>query len=153
MSIVNAVEGWAAVLRRFPANHPAHGAASFTEVWTINPDAGFTPPCALVVAIEPISDNPAGLMDFAEYDLVTQIMLSLNTRSNSDRGQELFPTYWDAIKLAALSDYSLGGTVTRQSMVGRPPTPATFQHHGTEYVGFEFALRVTVVSRGPAGLR
>lgn len=134
-------------------DHPAPGRAAFTEVWTINPAAGFTPPCALVVAVEPVSDNPSGLMDFAEYDLVTQIMLSLDTYSHRDRGQLLFPAYWDAIKTAALSDYTLGATVTRQSMVGRPPTPATFTHRGTEYVGFEFALRVTVVSAGPTGLR
>ena len=38
--------------------------------------------------------------------------------------------------------------MTRQSMVGRGVAPAVFEHNGTPYVGFEFALRVTVASAG-----
>ena len=127
--------------------------AAFTDVKTFNPVEGFAPPFAMVLAIQPVSDNPAGLFDMAEYDLVTQVILSLGTGSQIDRGQELFPTYWDAIKEGALSDYTLGGTVTRQSMVGRGVTPAVFEHNGTPYVGFEFALRITVASAGPVALR
>ena len=105
-----------------------------------------------MVGIEPVSDNAGGLVSFSEYDFVTQIMMDRATGQGIDRGQQLFPAYWDAIKTQALSTFTLGGTVTRQSMVGRPPTPAVFEHNGQRYVGVEFALRVTIVSEGAAAL-
>ena len=80
MSLHDAVEGWAQVLRRFSAVHPVHGMAAFTDVKTFNPVEGFAPPFAMVLAIQPVSDNPAGLFDMAEYDLVTQVILSLGDR-------------------------------------------------------------------------
>ena len=153
MSLFDAVEAWAAVLRRVAVQHPQHGIHAFHEVWTYNPSAGAVPPCALVVGVEPVSDNAGGLASFSEFDLVTQILMDrAEGGAGLDRGQQLWPVYWDAIKTQALSDFTLGGTVTRQSFVGRAPTPAIFEHNGQQYVAAEFALRVTVVTEGAAAL-